>query len=231
MMRRDRNREVGDRIAAIAADAAGAMWRARDTLTVRMLPTSETEIFRWERRVVSFDEIEYLPVDNVSYDLQRVTSLLLCSEGAITIGPDTPVLAEVWNATLAWRMLRRMTGRTPTLQDWVMVPRAADPYRPENPLSRLRRMVQPYRKLTDRYDIAINELCMMALGQIVDMRPVRTAGGLSARIGSGVTVRQHGRRYGSFHIVDPEEGAVPVPRRLYSTFDRVLNPEREAVAA
>lgn len=228
-MRRTQERGVRDRVAAIADAAARAMWLARDTLSVRMLPNACSEPIQWQRHVVSFDDIEYLPVDSVSDDLQQVTSLLLCADGAVAVGSDTPTLIRTWDATLAWRMIRRMTGTPPALQASVMVPRAPDPYRPERMFARLRRTVQPHVRITDPHDIAINELCMLALARMTAVRTARTEWGPVSSIGQGVTVRQRGNRYASFHIVDPAEGAVPVPRRLHSTFRRMLDGDRATV--
>lgn len=231
MSARGYRRAVQRRIDGIAVAAAKRMWEARDRITVRLLPNGPDERIRWDRYVVSFDDVQYLPVDEVSLERMRVTSLLLSEDGALVLNSDTPIVADTWNAALAWRMLRRMTGATPVLREAVPVPRAPHPHRPEGVLSRIRRIFQPYMTLTDPLDIVVNELCMNVLRQVTETRPVRTDGGLAAPLKGGLLLSQHGRRYGSFHIVDPQEGAVPVPRRLYRVFDQILNRPREVVPA
>ncbi len=130
---------------------------------------------------------------------------------------------KAWEAALSWRTLKLLAGMDPVVPEWLPVSRSGPSRGRETLWSRLLRTMSPYVRLRDAKDIVRHDLAMRILTTILenDIRPEDH--GTSYDVGNGVELRVQGRRVPRYTVVHPEDGGIPIPARLRSTFDTTLS--------
>ena len=216
--------DMDAKIRRIEQDAADALWNHRDNLEVSLVP-SQHDMGPWGRRFVRYGDYVYHPVVSISADFSSATSLVETPESPITLQAGVGPLAEAWDATLSWRILRLLLGRDPKIREWVPVPRTGT-----GMLARMLRSVSPMVRLTDAYDIVRNDLTMNVITTVLGQElRVRTPDDFYD-LGHGVELRVEGGEWPRYTVIHPHDGGVAVPARLRGMYDDILCAHKRSMA-
>jgi len=219
--------EMEAKIRRIEQDAADALWNHRDDLTVDLVP-SQHDTGPWGRRFVRYGDYVYHPVVSISADFSSATSLVEKPESPITLQAGLGPLAEAWDATLSWRILRLLLGRDPEIREWVPVPRTGT-----GMLARMLRSVSPMVRLTDAHDIVRNDLAMHVITTVLgqELRAQRLDGSYDFYdLRHGVELRVEDGERPRYTVIHPHDGGVAIPARLRDMYDAILSGHERSMA-
>jgi len=217
--------EMDASIRRIEQDAADALWMHRDDLTVDLV-LSHHQVGAWGRRLVRYGDYAYHPVVSISADFSSATSLVQTPDGPITLQAGAGPLAEAWDATLSWRILRLLLGHDPEIREWVPVPRTG-----RGLLTRIMRSVSPTVRLTDTYDIVRHDLAMHAITTVLGQELQMRTPGRSYDLGHGVDLHVQGTRAPIYTVIHPDDGGVTIPPRLRPMFDETISLHERSMQA